>query len=224
MKARLGRNENLSDAELKVYDKLDKMEELAFQFDSAHNYMLEKDTYKQQDIDYIFQLRMKEKKGGVISGMRDNFTSASGIYMSLLMEKIFGGMAGRFMKNKDEGGIEENDIRNMELMRDWLENDLNQCLTRKEEEMEMVVRGIKKAFPQPNEKNLMTALFDVIQKTWLDRIFKRKGTDKKLKLGGIAAGTAFELITVDDESAFMKNLKKIVRKVLEENPQAQRQK
>ena len=27
--------------------------------------------------------------------------------------------------------------------------------------MEMVIRGIKKAFPQPDEKNLMNALFDV---------------------------------------------------------------
>lgn len=59
---------------------------------------------------------MNEKKGGVISGMRDNFTSSSGIYMSLIMEKIFGGMAGRFKKNKAEGGIDEEEIRNMAKM------------------------------------------------------------------------------------------------------------
>ena len=221
-KDRIGRDEKLSDAELNDFEKLDKMEDLAIQFDNAHNYMLEKDSYSQQDIDYVFQLRMNEKKGGVISGMRDNFTSSSGIYMSLIMEKIFGGMAGRFKKNKAEGGIDEEEIRDITKMSNWLDNDLNQCLTGKEEEMEMVIRGIKKAFPQPNEKNLMNALFDVIQKTWINRVFTEKSSDDKLKIGGLGAETAFEMIAAVDQSAFKKNLKRIVRKVLQEQPQAQR--
>ena len=86
--------------------------------------------------------------------------------------------------------------------------------------MEMVIRGIKKAFPQPDEKNLMNALFDVIRKTWIDRVFTGKSSDDKLMIGSLGAETAFDMIAVNDQAAFTKSLKRIVRKVMQEQPQA----
>ena len=71
-------------------------------------------------------------------------------------------------------------------------------------------------------KKLMNALFDVIQKTWIDRVFTEKSSDDKLKIGGLGAETAFDMIAANDQSVFKKSLKRIVRKVMQEQPQAQR--
>ena len=68
----------------------------------------------------------------------------------------------------------------------------------------------------------MNALFDVIQKTWIDRVFTEKSSDDKLKIGGLGAETAFDMIAANDQSVFKKRLKRIVRKVMQEQPQAQR--
>ena len=118
LKKKSDQNEVLSKAEKEEYEKLEKVEKLARDFDNSHNYMLEKDSYKQQDIDYAFQLREKERSGGVISGMFSNSNSSSGIYLSLILEKIFGGMTKRFMKEEtEEGGISRGDVSNQKKMK-----------------------------------------------------------------------------------------------------------
>ena len=43
--------------------KMERIDVLADEFDNSHNYMLEKNDYKQQDIDYAFQLHNKETTG-----------------------------------------------------------------------------------------------------------------------------------------------------------------
>ncbi len=53
----------LTDEEGYELSKLERMEQLAVQFDTAHNYLLEKDSFKQQDIDYAFSLGQKENNG-----------------------------------------------------------------------------------------------------------------------------------------------------------------
>ena len=39
-------------------------------------------------------------------------------------------------------------------------------------------------------------------------------------IGGLGAETAFDMIAVNDQAAFTKSLKRIVRKVMQEQPQA----
>ena len=219
LQARLDRNEKLSGRDKDEYEKLKKIEDLAKQFDNAHNYMLEKDNYKQQDIDYVFQLRMNEKKGGVESAMREDFKSSSGIYMSLIMEKIFGGMKNRFMKEGADGGISEADAGNTDKFTLWIDNEMDRSLSRKEDEMEMVIRGIKRAPAKPNEQKLESELFDVIQQTWLNRIFPDSDVDQKLISGSVMAPAALANIMGNDESAFYTRLKRLISMVMKENPQ-----
>lgn len=128
-------------------------------------------------IDYVFQLRMNEKKGGVESAMREEFTSSSGIYMSLIMEKIFGGMKNRFLKEGSDEGISESDSGNTDKYTIWMDNEMDRCLSRKEEEM--VIRGIKRALSKPTEEKLENEIYDVILKTWLSRIFPESTVDTK---------------------------------------------
>ena len=52
------------------------MEILADQFDNAHRYMLEKDAYSQQDVDYAFSLSKKQQESNV-TGEISEITSSS---------------------------------------------------------------------------------------------------------------------------------------------------
>ncbi|MBO6093004.1 MAG: hypothetical protein J6P40_05155, partial [Oscillospiraceae bacterium] len=222
LKKRVDNDEDLSNAEKAEFDKLDKIEKIALDFDNAHNYMLEKDSYKQQDIDYAFQLRKKELAGGAESGMFDSNDSSSGIYLSLILEKIFGGMTKRFLKEeKEEGGIERGDVSNSNKMKEWLDNELDRSLSQKEDEMEMIIRGLKRTVQNPNERRLMTGLHDLIEKNWINRIFYQNAGDTKLILGELFANTSLAAIMANEQSPFRKRLKRIVNKVLQEDPPQQ---
>lgn len=80
----------LSNAETKEFGKLSRIRTLAGDFDRSHRYMLEKDSYSQQDIDYAFDLQKKEKDGAKSPDMNENHLFASNIYQSLFFEKVFG--------------------------------------------------------------------------------------------------------------------------------------
>ena len=97
--------------------KLERMEDLAEEFDNSHNYMAEKDAYSQQDIDYAFRLHDKEIKGlqtkeefgrdedDVNAPVRDEYKSASGIYITIFMDKFFKDLKDEWMKDEKQGGI-----------------------------------------------------------------------------------------------------------------------
>ncbi len=55
-------NHHQTDAEAKEFEKLTRIKELAKDFAKSHRYMLEKDEYSQQDLDYAFVLEKKEKQ------------------------------------------------------------------------------------------------------------------------------------------------------------------
>ena len=82
-------------AEAKELKTLERLEDPALDFDRSHNYMLDKNSYKQQDIDYAFQLHNKETNGlqkadevgpggnDVNTGVRDQYGSASGMELRI---------------------------------------------------------------------------------------------------------------------------------------------
>ena len=126
LKSKLGieNDEQITYEEALELRKLERMEDLAEEFDKSHSYMTEKDAYSQQDIDYAFRLHDKETKGlqtasefsrgekDINEGVRDNYKSASGLYITIFMEKFFKDLKDQWMKNEDEGGISEADAKN----------------------------------------------------------------------------------------------------------------
>ena len=77
--------ETLSSAEEKEFHRLNRIEETAMQFDSAHNYMLEKDDYDRKDIEYKFSLGEREKEDVASSYILGSGQSSAGTYNSLLL-------------------------------------------------------------------------------------------------------------------------------------------
>lgn len=85
----------------------------------------------------------------------------------------------------------------------------------------MIIRGLKRTVQNPNERRLMTGLHDLIEKNWINRIFYQNAGDTKLILGELFANTSLAAIMANEQSPFRKRLKRIVNKVLQEDPPQQ---
>lgn len=144
--------------------------------------------------------------------------SSSGIYLALILEKIFGGMTERFMKEgTEEGGISQGDVTNQKKMKAWMEKEMDRSLSQKEEDMEMIVRGLKRTMENPNERTLMSGVEDLLEKDWLDRVFRVDSNQDKLVRGNLFADTSLERILRDEQSPFRTRLRRIISRVLEED-------
>lgn len=98
--------------------------------------MLEKTSYSQQDVDYAFSLGKKESGGHAGGDIIAN--SASKVYKSLILEKIFGGMTQRFrnhFSNKDA---------NEKNMRAWMDEDIYNCISRKKDDVLSVMKAMRR--------------------------------------------------------------------------------
>ncbi len=183
--------------------KLERIEELALDFDNAHKYMAEKDTYSQQDIDYAFRLHDKETKGlqtrnevphgqeDVNIDVRDEYKSASGIYITIFMEKFFKDIKDLWMKEENEGGISEAGAKDPAAAGTWLDDYLTSHIKQKEKGFQMIVRGlyrsIKAADPDKKitGKMVMEKLIEVLQQTVINNSFPAVGGDPKLAYAAI---------------------------------------
>ncbi len=160
---------NLDEDEEKEFSKLGRMRELADNFDKSHSYMLDKEKYSQQDVDYAFALGNKERKkeylydvvprGEIFAG---GGHTTSSTYKMLIMQKIFGGMKNRF-KAENEGARTKKQIVN------WLEQDSLKCIEQSPHQMKMVIRGIKRSLKDPDQKTVRKNVFDLLE-SWFGRI------------------------------------------------------
>ena len=132
----------LTGGEEKELSKLERMDKLAAQFDTAHNYLLEKDSYKQQDIDYAFSLKQKETNGAGGEMISKGY-SAAHVYQNLMLEKIFGNMHQRFTAALQSGRV--TNVRDHISIGEWLDEDMSECLTRKKDGMKMILRGMRRS-------------------------------------------------------------------------------
>lgn len=69
---------------------------LANQYNQAHNYMIDKKSYSQQNVDYTFSLGERQKSYDIEGYMFTNNVSSADIYKSLILQKIFGGIGKRY--------------------------------------------------------------------------------------------------------------------------------
>ncbi len=160
--------QELTDEEESELSKLERMEKLANQFDTAHNYLLEKNSFKQQDIDYAFSLKQKEKEGASGEMMRKGLTSAR-IYQNLMLEKIFGNMYQRFTTALENGDI--SNVRDYKSISAWLDKDMSECMTRKKDGMKMILRGLRRSLKDPNEEKMLNEFKSTVEFAWFRKIF-----------------------------------------------------
>lgn len=196
-------DEELSKEEKKNLKKFERIDQLAKQFDQSHRYMLEKSSYSQQDVDYAFALSKKETGGGeVMGGMLDNDKSAGGIYQSLILEKIFGGMKQRYLsqfKTKEQGD-------DIPAIQEWLDNDLVTCIHRKRDDFIAVIRAMIRNLDQKEQEELIRALNQTMYSFWFGKIFHAGDKDGPLARGANMIAEAFNRILQDNKSRFNNEL------------------
>ena len=221
--------EGLTYAELKELNKLERMDKLALDFDNSHNYMIEKEDYNQQDIDYAFRMHDKETNGlqtrdevpqaqeDVNEGMRDQYKSASGIYITLFMEKFFKDIKEQWMKGADEGGLNEDASKNPEMSAAWLDDYLANRIKQKENDFQMIVRGLYRSMKagDPNkkidDKAVMEKLAEVLTWTIIARKFSSVGGEKKELFGSMFLPMALEQMTTNHRMKFNQIVSAMIR-------------
>ena len=154
------------------------MDKLASEFDNSHNYMIEKESYNQQDVDYAFSLGNKDEPFNkeVSQGNKLSVTSSfnftpSGIYKSLIFEKIFGGVFDRLKNLKHYKDI----LEDYKYFIGWLDYDMKTCLEKKSEEMKTVIRAQRKSLSEKLEDDakpngVYKDLMKTIENDWIKRL------------------------------------------------------
>ena len=207
-------NQTLTKEEKKNYKKLQRIDKLADHFDQSHRYMLEKDSYKQQDVDYAFSLSKKEAGGGEAYGalLNKNLTS-SAIYQALIFVIFFGGMKQRYLnqfKTKEQGF-------DLAAIHTWLENDMLTCVNRKKDEFTTVIRAIYRNLDEKDDAHLFYDLRQALSYNWLEKIFKQGDKNGPLSNGPNVITEALAEILGDDQSRFITRVKTIAKFVSAED-------
>ncbi len=210
LKRRKNANDHLSSAEKKELAKLERTEKLAKDFDNSHNYMLDKEGYRQQDIDYAFTLGVKEKKEGATGALFTNHRNASDVYKAGFLEKIFGGMKSRINKSPEEGGMLSNHV-GFEEMADWLDEDMSAAAAKKMNQLRMIIKGLKKTVGETDRDKLYTAVVSMFSNSWFNLIFSDVGPVS------LAAPFGFTILMGRRSKKFPKLILKLIDMVLTED-------
>ena len=200
----------------KEFKKLKRIEKAAYEYDSSHNYMIEKQEYSQQDVDYAFKLSNIEKQNDTSGMMIANSSAASNIYQGLILEKIFGGVSQRFENHftLDEAGNEEK-------IGTWLDEDMCKCINNRTGQLETVIKALDKSMPDPTEKELLEQLMNVIEKNWIKKVFDpqkflpmQNKRQNKIFAAKYTIWAAF--VKIKDNSKLKTRLAEAIHEVMEE--------
>ncbi len=169
-------DDTLSPQEEKEFEKLDRLSGLADDFERSHKYMMTREKFNQQDVDYVFSLAKKERQGGVesemfeqewndptMAKMKNPSASAAGTYQMMIMKEVFGGMKDRFTEKFKDAYPERE-------MLDWLTADIVECMKNHKKEMTAIIRGMKHTTEEPDDRKLQ-ADFSTILTKWLFQLF-----------------------------------------------------
>ena len=213
-------HQKLSSAQKKELAKLRRMEDLANQFDTAHEYMLEKDAFNQQDINYAFEASALQRSAGAagIGGDMIDFHQNSGdVYQSLFLQKIFGGMEQRFLHTKDEDSYKTDGKNDPEKFQKWLDKDMTECVNKKAKGMMMILRGMKRALPESeqNKDHIMEEARNMIFFNWVKKIFK--GESEKENFASAYATDNFYLLMDDNKSSIRRTIEGLIKTLLAED-------
>ena len=208
---------NLHPWDKKEWKKSQRIHDVAMDYVQSHRYMMEKDTYNQQDVDYVLTLLDREEQGKVSGNLMTN--SAGNIYTTMILNKVFSGIVQRvkaYTSQDEKNTQQENLIK-------WLDNDMSNSLVKNKDQMLIFLRGLKKSLmKKSNQKvNLNDMFFEIQDKlylSWFCNVFNglRKDIDPVLQ------GTlkeAFKNIISDQGTSkqFQTLLKKLIEQILIED-------
>ena len=180
--------------------------------------------YNQQDIDYAFQLHKQETRGLEATedaedskSSHENYVTASGIYISIFMDKFFHDMKETWVKDPDKGGIADEDVTNFPVAESWLDSYLSDRIKGKQNDFLMIVRGLYRSLKpndpdqQVNETDMFDELGKVVMEAVVNRQFAVSGGDLKVAGGYISLAAGAMQIVKKKNSEFYKQLKTMIR-------------
>ena len=177
-------NNALSGENEKEYNKLKRIDDLAHDFDKSHRYMLEKEKYSQQDVDYAFALEKNERQtenedDDLLSNeiFKGKDHTASATYRLLIMRKIFGSMENDY---KSEALEHSEELKDIKVVQAFLERRFVTTMNIHSEEMKMMIRAIIRSMPDRDENKVREKVFDQLD-LWLERLSLDGLDDGKLK-------------------------------------------
>ncbi len=163
------------------FQKLSRIDALAKDFAKSHRYMLDKDEYSQQDMDYAFALEKKEKDTHL--NLNEKFSAtgtSSSVYQSLFLETVFKGM-----KERASAFIAKNNINrstDADILKSWLDDDMSKCILNKRKEMTGIITAMSKTEEEYDRQELVEKMLDLIRDRWIRVIFKEKIRDKNIDI------------------------------------------
>ncbi len=180
----LERNGRASAEEIKEYQRLTRMNELANDFSRSHRYMLEKEHFSRQDMDYAFALEKRERNGLTDESLAGGKTSGA-VYQSLILEEVFNGMKERVSSFMTKNHIEEN--KDDAALAEWLDDDMAKCIKDKADVMSRIAGALRKSLSPADEpglsrEDLLEELLDLIRKRWISRLFTGAAQENKNEL------------------------------------------
>ena len=197
--AELKNKKDRTSSEEAEFKKLCKIEQLANNFDSSHRYLLEKDSFNADDIEYIFSMGKKEKNGAD-SIMNQQGESASGTYQSLLLQKVFGGMKERMMQEAEFNDLTEVDGSTFQKVQDWLDKDMFNCISKKAMGLSLILVGMKWAMDDQKKDKLMEEFMTMMITNWFKKVFRASSSNKTMSILGQLLPGAFMNIMSDKSS------------------------
>ena len=209
---KLAEKRNRTKDEQKEHEKRKRIDDLACDFDKSHRYMLEKNSYSQQDADYAFSLAKKQQNADVHGNI--NIHLAGEIYQSLIFEKIFGGIKQRFKNHITSVA----DAKDRDVVRNWLDNDLHECISRKKEDMKTVIRAIKRSEEDADEAIVLSKLSTVVNNRWLETVFfNNKNNDFKIDKAKNNISIGWRTLVGDKTSKTGAILDNLIKEVMQED-------
>ena len=201
-----------NDPQFRELAKLDRIEALAEDFDSSHRYLLEKGKFSQQDVNYAFALSKKETADKVsVSGPQSkpikdfSMYSASNAYQMQIMKSVFGEMSSRMTQ----------EFRNRETSKEeviaWTLEDMSAKIDENRDVMEMILRGIKNAIEEPNEKKVRWDAVGLLNR-WVARVFKNRVKPRTID--------AISRSVTDLRSTVMAKISSMIADIMSEKHQA----
>lgn len=210
----------LTKAEEGELKKFQRMEATIRDFKAAHNYMVEKDTFSQQDVDYAFRLQAKERQDDAQSEAFLEGKTSSSIYQSLFFEKVFGGMKERLKSRAEFKNIEKTDKKFMDDVQKWLDEEMSRCCEgQKFSNLVTLMTGMERAMETPTEEEMLRQFQLNMRNNWINRVFLAKAGDEEFIPAFGAARGGFFKIMANKGSKFRKRVDNIIKYILSEDIQ-----
>ena len=209
-----------NDPQFRELAKLDRIEALAEDFDKSHRYLLEKGKFSQQDVNYAFALSKKETSDknvsyyGQQSAEDKSFSvpikdfsiySASNVYQMQIMKSVFGEMGSRVTQEFRNRGTSKEEVIA------WTLEDMSAKIDENRDVMEMILRGIKNAIEEPNEKKVRWDAVGLLSR-WVYQICKDRAKQRTVD--------AISRSVTDLRSPVMAKISSMIADIMSENQQA----